>query len=712
MKPLTPHTPPRSRFAVAGLLAVLAMLAPGPSPATAAAVPDRATLARVDRVIHDGMDRSGIPGFAVAVIADGEVVHVRGFGDAGGGRPVTAQTPFVLGSTAKSFTALAAMQLVDAGRLDLDAPVRRYVPELRLADQAAADRITVRRALQQTSGLPETAGGPVTRSATDGSALDALRELRDTERAASPGAEFAYSNANFILAGLIIERASGQTYARYLQRHIFAPLGMRHSYVALDAAKQAGLATGHRYWFGFTAAHGPTFRSGIQSAGYLISSAEDMGRYLAMYLNDGASADGRRVVSRRALKTMLAAGHPGSLGPWADHADARYAMGWYVGGPWSEPALLHPGRAPDSSALIAVFPGRELAIVTLTNAANQLTVPGYPGSVDRVERNAVDALIGDPVNPGTSLHRFYFYFDLVALVLLAAATWPLIRATRTLRSRSRPRRPRRAIAGIATRAAAGLLLAALPALTVGWRAAFLWQPDLATFLVLLGAILLLTATLRLTVFLRRAPRAPQHAPASPAATDAASASARPSDSTPVMLTSDASPPIVRGTAGGHEPGEVATRLGSWRPRPQDGGRGGPPGGGRLFDPSETRSAAPSRCGPGQRPPAKPRPRHSRRHGLRGLERTSRAAPLLERPLHARRLSPPASRWAERACRTHEQPRGPRLGDGRFTERQRGSFVDEARRRAHVRRPPKSWRHRPHDGTRRSLAGEAATRHCV
>lgn len=466
----------------------------------------------MDRVIREGMDRSGMPGFAVAVASGGEVVHARGFGDAGDGRAVTPQTPFLLASTSKSFTALAAMQLVDAGRLELDAPARRYVPEYRLADQRAADRITVRQVLQQTTGLPTTAGGRVVKSAADGSALEALQELRNTKPAASPGTAFEYSNGNFILAGLIVERASGEPYAQYVQRHIFAPLGMRKSYVALDAAKRAGLATGHRYWFGLAAAHGPTFRGGIQSAGYLISSAQDMGRYLAMYLNDGVTANGQRIVSLRGLQTMLAPNRPGKMGAWSDNADARYAMGWYVGGPWSEPAQLHPGRAADSSALMVMFPRRDLAVVTLTNAANELYVPGYPASVDRVERNAVDALIGDPVDTGTSLHRFYLYFDLIALALLAAAAWPVVRAVRTLRARTRPRRRWLAVAGVVTRTSAGVLLVALPALTFGWQALFLFQPDLSTLIVFVGALLLVTAALRLATLLQRVPETPQERP--------------------------------------------------------------------------------------------------------------------------------------------------------------------------------------------------------
>ena len=155
--------------------------------------------------------------------------------------------------------------------------------------------------------------------------------------------------------------------------------------------------------------------------------------------------------------------------------------------------------------MIVMFPRRALAVVTLTNAANDLTLPGYPASVDRVERNAVDALIGDPVNTGTSLHRYYLYLDLIALALLAALAWGIVRAVRALRTRTRPRHRWLAIAGVVTRAAAGVLLVALPALTFGWRASFLWQPDVFTVIVLIGALLLVTAALRLARLVRRSP---------------------------------------------------------------------------------------------------------------------------------------------------------------------------------------------------------------
>ena len=284
---------------------------------------------------------------------------------------------------------------------------------------------------------------------------------------------------------------------------------MHHSYVTLGAARKAGLAVGHRYWFGLATPHGPTFRPGIQSAGYLISSAEDMARYLALYVNHGIAPDGRRIVSRRGLRTMLAPGREATMGPWSDHAEARYAMGWYVGGPWSEPALLHPGRSPDSSSLIVVFPRRELAVVTLTNAANQLRRAGLPG-VDRPPSSATPSTRSPASGStrGPPCTGFYLYFDLAALALLAAAAWSTVRALRALRARARPRRVGLAVAGVVARAAVGALLVALPAVTLGTRTWFLWQPDLSAVLVVLGGLLLLGAALRLAQVVRGARTTP------------------------------------------------------------------------------------------------------------------------------------------------------------------------------------------------------------
>ncbi len=501
-------------LAVAGL----ALLGPAVSEAS---VPSAATLARMDRTIEQRMDANRAPGFAVAVVAEGRIVHARGFGSSDDSEPrITPQTPFLLGSTTKSFTALAVMQLVDAGKVQLDAPVRRYVPEFRLSG-TAANRVTVRHVLQHTSGLPATTSGPILKSAGDGTPEQAVAELRGEALVSEPGREMEYVNANYVLAGLVVERASGESYGRYVERHIFAPLGMANSFAAPEPARRAGLAAGHRYIFGVADTTGPTFRSGVLAAGYLMSSAEDMGRYLSMFLNDGVGPAGRRVVSSRGMEALMSPGRPAAqLGPWADNAKSHYAMGWFVGGPWKEPALLHPGDAADSSSLMVLLPRQDTAVVTLVNASNELVVPGNPYAIPRMQRNVVDVVLGAPVETGTSVFRFYIIFDVLVALFLGAAVVALIRAVRDARRRRTPRHRVRAVAGVPARAALAALVLGYPALIgYGWTGMRYWHPDLALALALVGGVVLATAVTRVVWLVRSRGAESQAPPARPSEAD-------------------------------------------------------------------------------------------------------------------------------------------------------------------------------------------------
>src|SRR5215203_4102085 len=125
--------------------------------------PDRTsqsdTFEEIDAHIEGQMERLNIPGVALAIVEGDEIAHLRGFGRARpGGEEPTPHTPFIIGSLTKSFTALAVMQLVEAGKVELDAPVQRYLPWFRVADPRASVQITVRHLLNQTSGLPQLSG--------------------------------------------------------------------------------------------------------------------------------------------------------------------------------------------------------------------------------------------------------------------------------------------------------------------------------------------------------------------------------------------------------------------------------------------------------------------------------------------------------------------------------------------------------------------------
>ena len=329
----------------------------------------------IDAYVAQQMRRLRLPGVALAVVDEGRIVHQRGFGQTRPqGAPPTPQTPFYIGSLTKSFTALAVMQLVEAGRIELDAPVRCYLPWFRVADAQASAAITVRHLLNQTSGLPTSAGEiPLADfDASPGAAERQMRALAALELARAPGAAFEYSNANYNLLGLIIEAVAGQPYAGYVERHILAPLGMSRATTDPAAAERNGLAVGYRYWFAVpVAAPAIPVAAGSLAGGMLIASADDMARYLIAMLNDGGDSDAPLLSPAGMAELHRGAAEVTAYGLKL----GRYAMGWYdteIGG---TRLLWHSGILPHFFAYMALLPQRKRGVVLLCNADSHWMSP-------------------------------------------------------------------------------------------------------------------------------------------------------------------------------------------------------------------------------------------------------------------------------------------------------------------------------------------------
>jgi CubicO group peptidase (beta-lactamase class C family) len=290
------------------LAEIVAATADRPSPAdqraaggavelrTAAQLPIEA----IERHIVDGLVANAIPGATIGVVAADGTVHLRGFETTGRrGEPITPQTPFLIGSVTKSITALAVLQRVDRGAVDLDAPVARYLPWFEVEPTDLTARVTVRTLLHHTSGLPASAGGPAGAWMLDLPVMEVARAVRGTTLARQPGEAWEYTNANYVLLGAILEAVTGRSYEQVLQENVFDPLGMVRTFIAVDTARAAGMSEGHRYWFGRTVPHF-SHREGMVPAGLLLSTAEDLSRYLRMILN-GGELDGRRLLTAEAL---------------------------------------------------------------------------------------------------------------------------------------------------------------------------------------------------------------------------------------------------------------------------------------------------------------------------------------------------------------------------------------------------------------------------
>lgn len=322
----------------------------------------------IDAYLEQEIRRLNIPGVALVIVDGDEIVHTRGFGQARpDGEAPSPQTPFVIGSLTKSFTALATMQLVEAGQVELDAPVQQYLPWFRVADPEASAQITVRHLLNQTSGLPQLPGMlNLTDFDTSPDATERqMRALSTLELARPVGSEFEYSNLNYNLLGLIIEVASGEAYADYIQQHIFDPLEMSHSYTSQAAARQNGLAVGHRWWFDFPfAMHNLPLPSGSLPSGQLISSSEDMGHYLIAHLNEGRY-DGVQVLSGEGIDELH---HPATKAGAMGISMGCYGMGWFVEEYGQTTILSHTGTTPDYFGFMALVPEQNKGMVLLVNA--------------------------------------------------------------------------------------------------------------------------------------------------------------------------------------------------------------------------------------------------------------------------------------------------------------------------------------------------------
>ena len=248
--------------------------------------------AAIDRYVQANMGRFAIPGAEVGIVQDGRTVYLNGFGQADDtGRAMTPQTPVLLASVTKSFTALSIMQLVEGGQVDLDAPVQRYLPWFRTSDPRTSSRITLRELLNHTSGFSTREGlDPYVDARLEGDRLEAyVRSLSGARLTAAPGGRFQYSNTNYSVLGLIVQDVLAARMHGTVQANVFDPLRMIHSHASPAAARADNGAAGYYPFFGRPVVSDdiPITRAFLPAAG-LYSTAQDMTHYLIAQLEWGA----------------------------------------------------------------------------------------------------------------------------------------------------------------------------------------------------------------------------------------------------------------------------------------------------------------------------------------------------------------------------------------------------------------------------------------
>jgi len=363
-----------------------------------------ADFAAIDAYVQEQMEDLGIPGMALGIMQDGQIAHLKGFGVAdSSGRAVTPKTPFYIGSVTKSFTALAVMQLVEAGKIDLDAPVQKYLPWFELADKDASAKITVRNLLNQTSGISPRDGMGFW--ASQQGLEEVVRGLKTIQLTQPVRTTFQYSNINYTIAGLIVEEVSGQSYGDYVSQHIFEPLDMYHSYASRELALADGLSDGHLDMFGRAFRSERGMPAPYLPTGGLISSAEDMSRYLIAQLNDGRYGD---------VKLLSAKGIAELHTPAIPFGEGYYAMGWTTAVMDGVTLVNHNGDAGNFHTLIMLIPEQNSGFVLLSNASG--FEQRNSGVVEQISLGIYNILNDKPVETvSVSLMMRFLYWSIVVV---------------------------------------------------------------------------------------------------------------------------------------------------------------------------------------------------------------------------------------------------------------------------------------------------------
>jgi len=315
----------------------------------------------ITRMIAAAMQEHRVPGVAIGVHRDGEE-WIAGFGvtNVEHPLPVDADTLFQVGSTTKTLTALAVMRLVEQGRLQLDVPIRSYLPDLELATRELSERVTLEHLLSHSAGfdgdmLEDFGPG-------DDALARAVERMRELPSVTPLGRVWNYSNAGFALAGRVMEAVTGQSYERSLKDLVLEPLGMDHSFFFAADAITHTVAMGHKVTAAGPTVHRPwQLPRAINPAGGLISSVRDQLRYARFHLGDGRATDGSQVLSASTLLEMRR--------PRIEAGGGRAAfggLGWLI--QRTPGVLAHGGSTLGQESSFVIVPEQEFAVTVLTNA--------------------------------------------------------------------------------------------------------------------------------------------------------------------------------------------------------------------------------------------------------------------------------------------------------------------------------------------------------
>ena len=308
------------------------------------------------------MKEYGVPGVALGIIHNGTVT-VRGLGvtNIEDPLPITAHTVFPIASISKTFAATAIMRLVEQGKIDLQAPVRTYLPDFRVRDETVSRDANVWHLLTHLGGWEGQVSGPDHGPETLKDFV-ASATMTDLMQVAPPGAAWSYNNAGFSVAGRVIEAVTGTSINRAIRDLVFQPLGLEHAGTTAGDFIVQRFAAGHFVRDGVVALQRPFVPSSSVTAGGVGLCMTDLLAYARFQMGDGTSATGERVLTRASLERMRVAQSS------KQSTDDSIGIAWHLRHVGAIRSAAHGGTLAGHILLLEIVPERNFAIAILTNS--------------------------------------------------------------------------------------------------------------------------------------------------------------------------------------------------------------------------------------------------------------------------------------------------------------------------------------------------------
>lgn len=330
-----------------------------------------------------------VPGMAIGVVYQNKIVYAKGFGykNISAKEPVTMSSIFHMASISKPFSAAAIMQLVEQGKIDLDAPLTTYLPYFKLADENYK-KITIKQMLCHNSGMHDSNDYQWDKPQYDAGALERyVRSIAAEKMIAAPGEKFRYSNVAFEVLGDVIARVSGMSFADYQKKHILDKAGMKASTFLKPEHLPGNWVSPHALSlkvftlpvYPYNRRHGPSST--------LHSSAVEMCNWALINLNRGTFAGN---------KILDAASYDSLFHPWVkvkEGAPSGFAVGlsWFLKEYKGEKTVGHSGGDPGFMTNFIMVPEKSAAVVVMANT--------LPAPVEEITRAALDIILGHQMTP-------------------------------------------------------------------------------------------------------------------------------------------------------------------------------------------------------------------------------------------------------------------------------------------------------------------------